>query len=484
MATPNVFAERPEYERRSNLRRLISDLLEGTEAFLRDPERWLRKWPRETPTAYQERVEQVLVLGAFSGAIDRIVSKPFSQQMTVEGVPTEYEYLVTQPVRGADKTLQAFAFDQFARKIAYGASYTLVTMPPRSEATGPGGEVTIGDQQVRGFRPMLSWIHPNAVIGWETDPMTGVVTEVRVRSVSVEWDDEGGPDRAGGYTERQRVTVYTPSMVTTWERDPRDRKKLSVIQEDANELGEIPIIPDYADDDGPYQPIPPLSDLAWANLAHTRSWLNQRMALAYAQAGLLVEFGASDEGKGPVFSGPGSFLRREAGPQDADIRFVEPTEVGVVAGQKDLESQVAMMETLGSQPLVRRSGDATATARAADEAKTETVAQSWVRDTEGSVAKWFAMAGRWEGRDVDVAVSIFSEFGIQGGEQVCDEYRLIQADADAGIVTQRTRLREAKRRGIYHEEMDPETELEDATAEAAERIPITQAGDGDPPPEE
>ena len=72
----------------------------------------------------------------------------------------------------------------------------------------------------------------------------------------------------------------------------------------------------------------------------------------------------------------------------------------------------------------------------------------------------YQMAAAWRSMTVpeDWRISIFRDFSLLGGKQT--DIASLQADATAGRITVQTYLEEAKRRGLYSDDLDPEAEAE------------------------
>ena len=132
------------------------------------------------------------------------------------------------------------------------------------------------------------------------------------------------------------------------------------------------------------------------------------------------------------------------------------------------------MEVLGLQPLVQATGNATATARAMDEARTHSNIQAWIRGVENMLEKAYDFAGRWVGQTLpdDFAVDIFNDFGVSlsAGEDV----KALITMKQGGIISHQTFLDEVKRRGVLGDEVDALAEIETIGEAEAEAMRVYQ----------
>tara|TARA_R110000823_G_scaffold105276_1_gene223630 strand:- start:78 stop:788 length:711 start_codon:yes stop_codon:yes gene_type:complete len=214
---------------------------------------------------------------------------------------------------------------------------------------------------------------------------------------------------------------------------------------------------------------PPFEDLAWLNLAHWQSLSDQRNILRFARMPLLYQFGISEEEiESEITIGP-SQLIRSINP-DAKMGYVEHGGRAIESGDKDLRNLEAQMEVMGLQPLISKTGGATATGRALDESRTHSNIQAWIRALEDTLGEALAVAGRWMGVELpdDVAVDVFSDFGLtMKAEQ---DIRALVDMRKSNLITHKTFLEEVKRRGLLSDTVDVDIEIEmvdeEATAQA------------------
>jgi len=116
------------------------------------------------------------------------------------------------------------------------------------------------------------------------------------------------------------------------------------------------------------------------------------------------------------------------------------------------------MAALGMQPLLITVGPETATGKAIDEIRAQSEAQAWAEGLEWALYKGYELAAQWLGVALpeDFDVTVFRDFGIV--MRTMTDLQMLQADATAGRITVERYLLEAKRRGLYGDDLDPQEE--------------------------
>ena len=436
---------------------LLHDLLGGTSAMRAAGKSRLPIETREEEQAYENRLQRSYLYGALADTIDKIVSKPFSRPAIVRGnVPDALKEVVEDPaMKGLDLT--QFARELFADAVTHGVAHVLVDFP------SVAGGLSMADEKAEGVRPYFVRVSPPDMIGWRSSRQAGGrerLTEVRLREYRTESD--GG----WGDTQVERVRVLREDEWQLWQKIGEE---WLMVEEGTHTYGGIPIVSLYLDPTGFMTADPPFEDLAWLNLAHWQSLSDQRNILRFARMPLLYQFGISEEEiESEITIGP-SQLIRSINP-DAKMGYVEHGGRAIESGDKDLRNLEAQMEVMGLQPLISKTGGATATGRALDESRTHSNIQAWIRALEDTLGEALAVAGRWMGVELpdDVAVDVFSDFGLtMKAEQ---DIRALVDMRKSNLITHKTFLEEVKRRGLLSDTVDVDIEIEmvdeEATAQA------------------
>ena len=458
--------------------RLIRRLLGGTQEMREAGQDLLPFYAEESDDDYRKRMLRVYVYPMFENAIERIVSKPFSKQVTVEGTePLGPKWSDDVDRRGTD--LHAFLRKHFIRKASYGVSTIVAAMPSTRGLSDENGHESVANIARFRIRPYLRCIHPTRTIAWEWKDGPGglqVLGELRVLETRFEQDAEGG------FVESEYVRRYLETG--QWELYRRTRRgshaRPELVDSGALPVNYIPAIVDCADEDedDPLAPYAPLEGLAWLNYRHTISWMEQNIALFGARAAMLFEQGADAvEARKPLVVGPFRTHRVSGTPDETDLKFVEPTGKGCELGDRDLANIIELARSLGDQPLMRTGSTQTAKGRALDEGKVECTAHSWVHGTTRNAARAIRMcahlkangAGELDDQLPNLKVDIYSDFAAFG-DRGLDSYALVQKDHQDGVIGKRLRLEAGKRFGVYPDTIDIETELDIAEEEDADRF--------------
>ena len=457
----------PAYQRQMKAWQLIEDLMGGTAAMRRAEQRWLPREPLESSREYEARLARTMLYNGLADAIQRVVSKPFTRPAAINGDLPERTAELEDDVDGTGRTFTSFAREWFDSGVRYGMSHCLVDFTRREGEEVPNAAEDTG-------RAKLIIVDPPRLLGFRADG--DKLTEVRILEVRDE--------PSGTYTSRETkfVRVYRE---TEWELWRQDGKKWSMFDSGSHSFGAVPLVTFYTTPIAYLESKPPFEDLAWVNIAHWQSFSDQRHILRFARFGLLFAKGFGEDDLDPEGTGGNEHLDDEGrntsgarsgiavGPnklitadsKDADLKYVEHSGAAIGAGEKDLERLEERMEVLGLQPMIRRTGGTTATARAIDEAKTTNDVQAWIRECEGGLRQVLDFAAQWYGEEVsdDTVVDIFNEFGISLTREV-DAKTLLQLEA-MGSITKKTMLLELKRRGVLSDELDIDAELENLEPE-------------------
>ncbi len=443
---------------------LMHDLFGGTLTMREAAQRWLPMEPAEEQPSYDIRLNRSILYNGLVDTVNKLKNRPFTHSITVKDLPASLEYL-EDDVDGSRKPLEIFLKDVLENLITYGVAHiyvdhTKVDNEERTTLSGERKELTLADETRLGVRVYLINISPKDLIGWQTEKNSSGEVEliqIRIRETSVV------ADGAYGDVETTTVTVYNKTGWEIHKQDSEDEDKYVKISEGTSSLGKIPLVTIYATKTGFMTAKPPLEDLAWLNLAHWQSYSDQRNILRFSRFGLIFGKGLPSEMTGGTLTiGPTkAFLTSEP---DADMKYIEHSGKSIEAGRKDLEDIEQKMRVLGNQPLMKDMPN-TATAERLDEGRTVSQLQSWVGSLKRGIMAALELAGEW--RKVDLPetteVDIYSDFEavILGGG---DKDHILKA-RQSGDITRERYLREAQRRGIYSQDMDPVEEAKLADAE-------------------
>lgn len=431
---------------------LIEDLWSGTRRMRAAGLKWLPKEPKEEDDIYKNRLDRSILFNAFRAAIDRLVSKPFSQAVTVSEISGDGRLnSIKDDVDGTGKNITQLGREVFESGLKYGLTHILVDF-----TRVPSDLETKEDEDAIQPRPFFVHITPPQLIFWdlEEDPITRIptLTEIRIKEVSV--------NKVGRYSDEvvERIRIFRKDTWEVWELSKEEGKHTyRSIEEGVHSFGAVPLITFYVRRTGPLTGTPPFEDLAWLNLAHWQSDSDQRNILRFARTGVLFGSGWNEDEVNDASWGPTSFFKTTN--HEGDLKTVEYKGTGIKAGAEDLKALEQRMELMGLQPLIERTANSTATGKVLDETKTINDIQAWIRALENTLNNAYEAGAQWLNQNApkDLTIDIFSDFEIsmQGTK---DLQTLIQMQKD-DIITTETLLREVKRRGVLSDSFEVDEEI-------------------------
>jgi len=435
---------------------LLRALRGGTQSMRDAGETYLPKETKESTSAYEVRLNRTFLFNAYDDTVTKLAGKPFAKPLSVNGQLPEALQPLVDAVDRSSTSLGDFARDVMNTAIDRGLCHVLVDYP-RVQAQ------TLEDQRKLGLRPIFVKIHPDDLIGWQTEENTlGDVklTQVRITETRIESDGDFG-DKKVSY-----VRVLEPGKWRLYAFNVEEKKYVLTDEGKFTYPNGIPLVTVYFNKTGFMVADPPLEDLAWKNLEHYQSGSDQRNVLRFSRFALLFASGISEEEQEKGFEiGPNRLISSTNA--DATLDYVEHTGAAIAAGERDLSMLREEMETLGLQPLLKRSGNPTATGQAISESRAHAEIQAWIRAMETGLRRMFEVAGKWLNVELsdDVSFDVYSDF-LLSAREATDVKQLLEARKNKDI-TRRQLLYELKRRGLLADTLDVDAEIEALEAEEA-----------------
>lgn len=427
---------------------LLHDLLGGTTTMRAAGETWLHKETREKQAAYNARLSRSILFNKFKDTIEKLGEKPFSQPVTLLGDAPEKLEVLEANVDRTGKSLTTFAKELLKSAVTYGLTHVLVDFPQMPEG------LTAQDEEDFAAQPVFIHVKPPNLIGWKTKRMLNgheKLTQIRIMETKVIED--------GTYTEREQrqIRVYNETTWELWIENVKS-KEFILHSEGIHTFGRIPLVTFYANRESYMMASPPLEDLAWMNLNHWQSNSDHKNILRFARLGILWAAGLSDEEAKQVELGPAAFVHSSN--PDADMKYVEHGGKAIEIGRNDLLDIEEKMEVASLRPMMKKTGNQTATARALDTAESHSSIHSWVNSLEIALLDCYVLAGEWVKEEIDdeFKVDIFSDFGLSM-RATQDIEALIKMRAVKDI-THETFLEEMKRRDVLNEMVNVEAEAQ------------------------
>jgi hypothetical protein len=421
---------------------ICDTLLGGTPAMRAAGREFLPKFDAESSTDYKARLQQTVLYNVYKEAIRALVGKLFDKGVTLgDDVPgTVQEYAENIDRQG--RSLNVFMRDVTHDAINRGKTHIMVDAPA---VTGE----TVAEQRARGERPYCVHFPADEVIGWKEEVIQGerILTQVRRKhTVTV----DAGPFATG---QAERVTVYNleegQAVFYVFENQKKagsNQSNWQMIDQGSLNLTYIPLVTLYTNRTGFMRAQPPLLDLAYKNVEHWQSSSDQRHILKWSRFAVPYLLGF-DSQQDQIEWGPSSAV--VSSNENAKVGFAEHSGASIEMGFKDLEKIEADMGRLSMQPMMHRTGNQVATARALDESSASSSLEAWaeaLKDATEQVLQYLAdraQAGNGGSAEVASDLSLSLETG--------DEGRLIYESFRASLIPKKVAFLELQRLGKIDE---------------------------------
>jgi hypothetical protein len=419
---------------------------------------YLPKEDREEDTRWQARRDRSFLFGALDDTIDKLVSKPFAQEVTIRGTLPEKLEPMLRNVDLAGTTLTQFARRLFDAGVGYGLSHVFVDFQQT------GGTQKKDKEQKGEVRPYFVFVDPVDLIGWKewTAPNgEKLIVELRWREIRQETDGKYGTKDVNYIRVVANPPTETGFFELHREKDD-DAGEYALVPEASGpflwNLPGLPFFTHYTDRVAFMRAKPPMLDLMWKNIQHWQQSSDKSQALRFASLIQLHGRGIPKEvvesglplGHGAVhlFQSP-----------DTVLEWLEASGSSIEVLESAIDKLVEEMETLGKNPLLRKTANTTATSQKSSDDKNEAPIQAWVRDLASVLRDALVAAGLWVGATLpdDTAPEVFNEFKLTGSRT--DIVKSLLDMRKAGDISHELFLTEIKKHGFISDEVDVEKEI-------------------------
>lgn len=390
---------------------MVDSLQGGTTTMRSAGERYLPRNPKESEKDYITRVNRTTLFNVYKRAIQHAVARAFSNDITVEGYPTELGAIFTQDVDAQNRDLTQFAKALFSDAMNRGASYMLVDFPRRLEQP-----LTLADAMASGDRPYWISIPARNVLAAYSEFQNGSerLTHFRFLEYALEVTPDGLDE-----TTIEQVKAFTqaspngPVVFTIY----REVDGGWVVYDSGIVEGvpQIPVVCAYTNRTGFFIGTPPLLDLAETNIAHWQSSSEQRNILHVARVPFLHVSGLE-----PTLDGNGNDQEIELSihsilktGEKGNAKWVETTGTALTAGADDLADLEQKMEALGLMLTAPRSGNTTATENAINAAESNSLLKDYALSLGDALEQAMYLTGFYLGLgEVTGRVVIDTSFAV------------------------------------------------------------------------
>ena len=427
----------------------IVDLAKGGENMRQRGTVYLPQFPQETEQDYKARKKSTWLFDGVGKAIEDMTGKIFEKPIHLQEQEGQlFEYAQNIDMEGRD--LSNFARDVFEEAVKMGISFIMADAPPRP------GPLTVGQARAMNLRPYLVHVPLMQVLGWKWESINNTPTLTQFRML----EEIPAPDRgrfSAETVEQIRVLELVEGnrvLVELYRQN--DEKKWVLFDEYMTEQTEIMVVPVYTGRTGFMAAKPPLSRLAELNMAHWRSQSDQANIMHHARAPMKYFHGYSQEDLQSFAEGPGyAFFTSN---ESASVGVIEHSGSAIDAGRTELKDLEQQMQWVGLQLMMSRTGTSTATGDAIDERKGNSKLAMWADNLKDSLEialNWLTQLGGFE---ADATVNVSKDFSTLAHMTMADVRDMFVQRA----ITGQTYIREAQRRGVIAEDVDPADEYEQA----------------------
>lgn len=335
----------------------------GTETMRENYNDYLWQAVAETDDEFKARAAQLEVFPAFKQTVDGLTGVAFRVEPKLGAdVPADI-VADCENIDGQGNHITVFLKELFRDALRDGHQGILVDAPVTRDKEGKPLFVTAGQEQRAGVRPIWIQIYPDNILSWRVGIKDGrvILTQLVVKETTEEPAGFFASEEAVWYRKYRieddgtvSYRVWDEDMVNNWTADSYAKPlEAGTITNQT----EIPFAVVYGGPRlAPLVSVPPLIDLAHANISHTNVVSDRRNGIHAAMHPILVTKGRIKSRKNLVESaakkeddtidlGPGVGIDLPASP-DANAFIIEHKGTALGEGRneiKDIEMRMASM---------------------------------------------------------------------------------------------------------------------------------------------
>ncbi|NHZ94564.1 DUF4055 domain-containing protein [Massilia sp. CCM 8734] len=436
---------------------LIDALLGGTVAMRAAGATYMPKQPNEDEEDWKYRLANAVLYPAFERTVEVLAGKPFSKKLDL-GADVPARIAAWQDnIDLQGNSLHTFAASICEETISHGFSGILVDFPKAV------GLKTKADEKAAGVRPYFVHIHPQNVLGWESEVINGVEEFTQLRLL------ESAKEKTDEFTQTTvpQVRVLYRGKWQTWRKSKvmatRDEWAL---HEEGGSLPRIPFVASYGKRKGFMCSKPPLMALAEQNSKHWRESSDQDDSVRFARKRMLVLIGLDNSDPLTISSNAAVKL-----PTGADAKVVQGSAEAVKIGRDELNTLEEQMRQSGAEMMVIRPGKITATQTASEGEGNMCALQRIANDLDKCIEQALQFMADWIVEPKGGTVTIFKDFGAATLDEVSAD--LLFKATVAGKMSNESLHEEFQRRGIRSADVDWEAEKKRIESDRASDEPPT-----------
>ena len=442
---------------------MITAIMGGTDTMREARAKYLPKFPAETEASYEIRLKTATMYPAYQHTVGVMAGKPFARPITV---PEEMDKTLAGWLQNADnegRNLDTVAAHGFESCVAYGQVHFFVEHM-RAPSTADGRPLSVDEERKAGMRPYVVVVNLGQLIGFTHEK--GRLTQVRYMESIEQKDGDFGVKvvpqirvlEPGKWTTMRKPEAPAADGTSTW----------TVFETGLTApLTEIPFVTAYGKRTGFMTSRPPLKELAHLNIKHWQSQSDQDTLMHVARVPILTVAGVDDGFELQVGTKAAVKL-----PVNATMSYTEHSGAAIGAGKVSLDDLKEEMRQAGSEMMVARFTQATATEVGAEESGNKSDLQRIAQGFEDALDTVVNFMSQYRNIENKAELTVFKEFGVIEAGHVTAPV-IIQAQT-AGLLSKESAYEELQRRGV----VSPDRTWEDEQARMEDEGP--PVGDTDP----
>lgn len=446
---------------------------------------YLPKEPKESETAYRNRIARSVLTNIYTQTAETFVGRIFKRAPQLLDRTSSQIEDIADNIDNAGNDIATFATRALEHAVDDGIVYFLVDAPDfraPTMTTEEGEEVPVNRtraiDQALGLRPFVHTITAENMLFTRRGD-DSMLEMVRYRT----YDERPDPDDKFSDVKVEQVIVLERDggnmMRTVYEKsdakqNTQEQADWVVVDTKVTDFEEIPLVTLYTSYVREDVGLPLFMDLANLNIRHWQSNSDQSNIVHTIRVPILFGVGLVDESTQKPQSitiAANSVVHGEMG---SSLEYVEHTGKAAEVGFKEIENISTDMVRMGTEIVLnQRSGTQTATARALDQAESDTL--------------MIAIAGAIESAFQEIFKFLTIAFGETvpddndaGGINLNKDFNIATLDSNviaqvtqiwsAGGLSRETMWGELQRYGLLSEDFDPATEADRISANKDESL--------------
>lgn len=454
--------------------KLISDVMEGSDAIKAAGPIYLPKFENETEAKYRRRLADAPWRPDLPAAIEAITSKPFSKPVTLSGTPSEKMSAFADDVDTRGNNLHVFARTVFDVGVTYGVAALFVDYT-RTIPRGDGRPLSIAEERAQGARPYWLQIKPQDLISIRTRIILGKESVVHARWWECSTEDDGFAEK---FVRRIRVIELDAVGTPHWSllEEQTNGEFVEIASGDLS-IPEIPLVLFYTGKrkGGGFAVKPPMYDLAIVALEHYRAMARSTEIENFSGWPTLVGVGMGKPEE-TIEVGPATVLYAPPAGSEGktDWKIIGPDAALVAEVAKSPERVMEAFNKLAMEPTIPRA-NVTATAAGIDNSRAHSAIEAWAGALQDALNQALRFTAMWLKEPDATTATVATDFVSRASSS--DEARVLGDAQKRGVISAKTERAELKRRSILSPEFDEESE---ELQIAAEQQGLEPEGEIDP----